>query len=103
MQVEAERALRMRKLTHVSKIAVSLWGQRVGTIIPTLKQGYYAFQYDKTFVRNGVAIAPLMMPLRNEPYYFSDLPISELKIPNSYLFTHHYIKANASAMCGISD
>lgn len=28
-------------------------------------------------MRNGVAIAPLMMPLRNEPYYFSDLPISE--------------------------
>lgn len=67
----------MRKLTHVSKIVVSLWGQRVGTIIPTLKQGYYAFQYDKTFVRDGVAIAPLMMPLRNEPYYFSDLPIGE--------------------------
>lgn len=67
----------MRKLTHVSKIDVSLWGKRVGTLIPTAKQGYYAFQYNKTFIREGVDIAPLMMPLCKTPYCFTDLPMSE--------------------------
>lgn len=33
----------MRKLTHVSKIDVSLWGKRVGALIPTAKQGYFSF------------------------------------------------------------
>lgn len=67
----------MRKFTHVSKIQVSLWGKRVGILIPTSKQGYYAFQYDNAFRREGVEIAPLMMPLREEPYYFSDLPLND--------------------------
>ena len=46
----------MRKFTHVSKIQVSLWGKRVGILIPTSKQGYYAFQYDNAFRREGIEL-----------------------------------------------
>ena len=67
----------MRKFTHISKIQVSLCGKRVVILIPTSKLGYYAFQYDNAFRREGVEIAPLMMPLREEPYYFSDLPLND--------------------------
>ena len=68
----------MSELRHVKRIMVSLWGQRVGTIVPTGTRGEtYAFQYDRKFLRSGIEISPLMMPLRKEPYVFADLPRSE--------------------------
>ena len=68
----------MSELRHVKRIIVSLWGQRVGTIVPTGTRGEtYAFQYDRKFLRSGIEISPLMMPLRKDPYVFADLPRSE--------------------------
>lgn len=68
----------MSELRHVKRIMVSLWGQRVGTIVPTGTRGEtYAFQYDRKFLRSGIELSPLMMPLRKEPYVFADLPRSE--------------------------
>ena len=68
----------MSELRHVKRIMVSLWGQRVGTIVPTGTRGEtYAFQYDRKFLRSGIEISPLMMPLRKDPYVFADLPRSE--------------------------
>ena len=68
----------MSELRHVKRIIVSLWGQRVGTIVPTGTRGEtYAFQYDRKFLRSGIELSPLMMPLRKEPYVFADLPRSE--------------------------
>ncbi|MBR4614896.1 MAG: HipA N-terminal domain-containing protein, partial [Kiritimatiellae bacterium] len=68
----------MSELRHVKRIMVSLWGQRVGTIVPTGTRGEtYAFQYDRKFLHSGIEISPLMMPLRKEPYVFADLPRSE--------------------------
>lgn len=67
----------MRKFAHARLINVSLWGRRVGTIIPAAERGLYAFCYDRAFVQGGIQIAPLEMPLRNEPYAFADLPINE--------------------------
>jgi len=35
----------MRIFKHVSRINVSLWGQRVGTIVEAPQRGVYAFRY----------------------------------------------------------
>ena len=67
----------MAEFKHVRRIEVSLWGQHVGTIVPAPERDVYAFKYDRKFVRSGIEIAPLMMPLRDEPYVFGDLPRSE--------------------------
>ena len=61
---------------HVARINVSLWGRRVGAIIPAPQRGVYAFKYEKAFLQAGLEIAPIMMPLRAEPYAFADLPQS---------------------------
>lgn len=64
----------MIRFRHVTRINVSLWGARVGSIVETTRRGVYAFRYEKTFLKSGIEIAPLMMPLRAEPYAFGDLP-----------------------------
>ena len=67
----------MAEFKHVRRIEVSLWDQHVGTIVPAPERDVFAFKYDRKFVRSGIEIAPLMMPLRDEPYVFGDLPRSE--------------------------
>ena len=64
----------MMVFKHVSRINVSLWGQRVGTLVAAPQRDVYAFRYEKGFLRSGIEISPLMMPLRAEPYVFPDLP-----------------------------
>lgn len=53
--------------------AVHLWGRVIGAV--ALKEGEAAatFQYDEQFARSGIQVAPLMMPLREEPYSFPAL------------------------------
>lgn len=67
----------MAAFKPVRRILVSLWGRPVGTIIPAPERGYYAFKYDRRFLSAGIEIAPLMMPVRAEPYEFLDLPRNE--------------------------
>lgn len=62
----------MTAFRHVSRINVSLWGKRVGTLVETLQRGVHAFRYEKGFLSSGIEISPLMMPLRAEPYAFPD-------------------------------
>ncbi len=64
----------MTAFRHVTRINVSLWGERVGTIVESPQRGVYAFRFEKKFLKSGVEISPLMMPLRTEPYAFGDLP-----------------------------
>ena len=64
----------MTAFKHVSRINVSLWGERVGTIVESPRRGVFAFRYEKSFLKSGIEISPLMMPLRAEPYAFADLP-----------------------------
>lgn len=64
----------MMAFRHVSRINVSLWGRRVGTLVAAPQRGVFAFRYEKGFLASGIEIAPLMMPLRAEPYVFADLP-----------------------------
>ena len=67
----------MAEFRHVRRIEVSLWNRHVGTIVPAPERDCYAFKFDWEFVRSGVEMAPLMMPLRDEPYVFADLPRNE--------------------------
>lgn len=64
----------MTAFKHVLRINVSLWGERVGTIVESPRRGVFAFRYEKSFLKSGIEISPLMMPLRAEPYAFADLP-----------------------------
>lgn len=49
---------------------VRLWGSRIGAV--SLEEGEQttAFQYDADFTTSGIAVAPLVMPLRSAPYSF---------------------------------
>ena len=64
----------MAEFRPVGRVQVSLWGRRVGTLVPSPVRGYSAFKYDGSFLASGIQIAPLMMPLASEPYQFADLP-----------------------------
>lgn len=37
----------MTVFRHVTRLNVSLWGQRVGTIVESPQRGVFAFRYDK--------------------------------------------------------
>ncbi len=64
----------MASFVRAERVFVSIWGRRVGTIVPSPRPGVYAFRYDPAFAASGVEIAPLSMPLRREPYAFPDFP-----------------------------
>jgi serine/threonine-protein kinase HipA len=54
--------------------AVMLWGTRVAAVSINAGDRYATFQYDPSFVRSGIEIAPVQMPLRAQPYRFPGLP-----------------------------
>lgn len=60
----------------VYAVEVRIWGRTVGAVALDPRLGYYAFEYDPTFIRSGVELAPLTMPLAaaREPFAFPDLP-----------------------------
>lgn len=53
---------------------VKLWGSVIGAV--SLEEGntVATFQYTPEFVGSGIEVAPLIMPLREEPYRFPALP-----------------------------
>lgn len=53
---------------------VTLWGTRIAAVSIDAGERYATFQYDPAFVRSGVEIAPIRMPLREQPYRFPGLP-----------------------------
>ena len=47
----------MAEFRHVRRIMVSLWGERVGTIVPLdARQTYFGFQYERQFLKSGDGI-----------------------------------------------
>ena len=64
---------RSSRYIPVRAIRVSLWNRTVGAIVP-YSAGYCAFEYDAGFLKSGLEIAPLKMPLANGagPYVFND-------------------------------
>ncbi len=47
----------------VEVIEVRIWGRTVGAVARDPALGFYAFEYDPAFVRTGIELAPLTMPL----------------------------------------
>ncbi len=58
----------------IDKIEVEVWGKRVGAVVLDPSSGYYVFAYYPHFVKLGIELAPIMMPLSFEPYLFPFLP-----------------------------
>ena len=50
---------------------VLLWGTVVGYLSNDDENNVY-FSYDESFVKRGVEISPIMMPLRTAAYSFSN-------------------------------
>lgn len=54
--------------------AVTLWGRRIGAVSIEPGDRAAVFQYTPEFAASGIEVAPLVMPLRREPYRFDRLP-----------------------------
>ena len=56
-------------------IETRVWGKTVGAVALDARLGYYAFEYTPAFVRSGIELAPLTMPLSQArtPFVFTDL------------------------------
>lgn len=69
--------------THkpVTAVEVRLWNRRIGAVALDPRLGYYAFEYDPAFVRQGIEVAPLTLPLAQagDPFVFTDLPTPTFK------------------------
>jgi serine/threonine-protein kinase HipA len=52
---------------------VNLWGDPVGAVAWDDDRGFAAFEYDPSFLRKQLEIAPLTMPLNSEIYSFPEL------------------------------
>lgn len=52
---------------------VLLWGSEIGAVSWLENRGIGVFQYAPDFVRSGIQVAPLMMPLNEFPYEFPAL------------------------------
>lgn len=65
----------------VTAVEVRLWNRRVGAVALDPRLGFHAFEYDPDFVRQGIEIAPLAMPLAQAgaPFVFTDLPTPTFK------------------------
>ncbi|MDE2028195.1 MAG: type II toxin-antitoxin system HipA family toxin [Candidatus Omnitrophica bacterium] len=62
-----------KSLKKVEAANVRLWGQRVGAVAWDDARGLASFEYDPNFIKSGLEVAPLMMPLRSEIYTFPGL------------------------------
>ena len=70
----------------VAAIEVRIWGRRAGAVALDPRLGCYAFEYAPAFVRSGVELAPLTMPLAaaRAPFAFPDLPaLTYLGLPGA--------------------
>lgn len=71
-------ATRKSVFRAVQAVTVNIWGRDVGAVALDPDTGYYAFEYEPKFVRSGIELAPLQMPLAqaNAPFVFPNLPIA---------------------------
>lgn len=52
---------------------VRIWGRRVGALVFDRDTGIGSFEYDKAWLRQGVELFPIHMPLSEEIYSFNNL------------------------------
>lgn len=54
---------------------VILWGRTIGAVALDTTERFASFEYDREFIRSGIQVAPLKMPLASRLYRFPDLPL----------------------------
>ena len=64
----------MYRPVHI--VEVWVWDRLVGAVALDPKLGYYAFEYAPAFLKSGIELAPLTMPLAaaQHPFIFPELP-----------------------------
>lgn len=60
--------------TPAAVIEVRCWGRTVGAVAANPASGCYAFEYDRSWLRSGVELAPLHLPARPGTFEFPALP-----------------------------
>jgi len=62
--------------TPVTVVEVRVWGKAAGAVALDPASGHYAFEYQPSFLRSGIELAPITMPLggASAPFVFPDLP-----------------------------
>ncbi|MCB9680605.1 MAG: type II toxin-antitoxin system HipA family toxin [Alphaproteobacteria bacterium] len=55
-------------------VEVDLWGRRIGAVVWPEGDRAASFEYDPAFVRSGIQVAPLTMPLSSQVHQFPTLP-----------------------------
>jgi serine/threonine-protein kinase HipA len=58
----------------VDVIGVSAWGRDVGAVTLDPDTGFYVFEYEDSWLSDGVELAPLHMPLQRRWFIFPGLP-----------------------------
>ena len=61
------------RFKRVSVAGVSLWGREAGAVSWNESRGVGEFEYDPAFVRQGLEISPLTLPLREGIFSFPGL------------------------------
>ncbi len=54
---------------------VYLWGTRIGVVLQKRMDAIPRFNYDRNFIRSGIQVSPLVMPLSDRVYSFPALNI----------------------------
>lgn len=57
----------------MNNIFVNLWNNEVGKVTWDEVENLASFQYSPDFIKSGIQLSPLVMPLRPEPYIFPNL------------------------------
>ncbi len=64
-------------MSEIAAIKVKLWKETVGAVAWDTRNNLGEFQYDSAFIKQGLEISPLMMPLTGKIYRFPELSRSE--------------------------
>ena len=60
-------------------VRVKLWGNDIGIAFKQDGSDYVLFEYDKNFIRSGIELSPIVMPLSNKVYSFPALNFNSFK------------------------
>lgn len=69
-------ATRTPRFKPTQKVDVHIWGKHVGALALDPRLGFYAFAYTPQFISSGLELSPRKMPLSDEVYVFTDLPVA---------------------------
>lgn len=57
----------------ISTAEVYMWGTRIGVLHKEEEKPYASFEYDRDFVKSGIQLSPIMMPLSRRVFEFPNL------------------------------